>query len=316
MTLGKKLVAYRKLSGLTQQQLGEKLNLSAQAISKWENDLAEPDLSALRTLATLYAVSVDELLDLDSMPSGATEEASDNKNGAEANIMSIVGFCKDCGVTVTEENLGETEPVILCKKCLENRRLAKAEEERRRIEKEKAEALRKQEEERKHAEMVADIKKRTKSQTFWHSVLAALAVVAFIIIGIKFSFPIPFIIIAPYIIFSYVFCVSLETLVQFVFLDWSEKTIQLPGIIFTLDFDGCAFLITTKILFWIIGVLFGIVVGAFGIILGIIIAPFYFPYVMYTIIRDFKLGEENDYLDYPIYNDTTQQQNKNENEII
>ena len=40
MTLGKKLSSYRKIAGLTQQQLGEHLNLSAQAISKWENDLA------------------------------------------------------------------------------------------------------------------------------------------------------------------------------------------------------------------------------------------------------------------------------------
>jgi transcriptional regulator with XRE-family HTH domain len=64
MTLGKKLSGYRKLSGMTQQQLGDKLNLSPQAISKWENDLAEPDLTTLKTLAELYQVTVDKLLDL------------------------------------------------------------------------------------------------------------------------------------------------------------------------------------------------------------------------------------------------------------
>ena len=63
MTLGKKLSCYRKLAGMTQQQLGAHLNLSAQAISKWEKDLTEPDLSTLRALAELYKVTVDELLD-------------------------------------------------------------------------------------------------------------------------------------------------------------------------------------------------------------------------------------------------------------
>ena len=66
MTLGRKLAGYRKLAGFTQQQLGEHLNLSAQAISKWEKDLTEPDLATLRVLAELYKVTVDELLDLNS----------------------------------------------------------------------------------------------------------------------------------------------------------------------------------------------------------------------------------------------------------
>ena len=76
MALGKKLANYRKLAGLTQQQLGEQLNLSPQAISKWENDLAEPDLATLRTLADLYKVSVGELIDPDT---GVSEPAPQEK---------------------------------------------------------------------------------------------------------------------------------------------------------------------------------------------------------------------------------------------
>ena len=65
MTLGKKLSNHRKLAGITQQQLAEQLNLSAQAISKWENDMSEPDLTTLKALARLYNTTVDELLDVD-----------------------------------------------------------------------------------------------------------------------------------------------------------------------------------------------------------------------------------------------------------
>ena len=53
----------RKKNYYTQQALGEKLNISAQAISKWENDLSEPDLATLKKLAELYNISVSEIID-------------------------------------------------------------------------------------------------------------------------------------------------------------------------------------------------------------------------------------------------------------
>ena len=72
MTLGQKLAGYRKLSGMTQQQLGDRLSISAQAISKWEKDLSEPALATMRKLARIYNVTVDELLNLES---GFSEKA-------------------------------------------------------------------------------------------------------------------------------------------------------------------------------------------------------------------------------------------------
>ena len=66
MTLGQKLAGYRKLSGMTQQQLGERLSVSAQAISKWEKDLSEPALATMCKLASIYNVTVDELINLES----------------------------------------------------------------------------------------------------------------------------------------------------------------------------------------------------------------------------------------------------------
>ena len=62
MTLGRRLAFYRKKQALTQGQLGEKLNISAQAISKWENDQAEPDVATLIQLSKILGVTFDELL--------------------------------------------------------------------------------------------------------------------------------------------------------------------------------------------------------------------------------------------------------------
>ncbi len=61
-TLGKKIAEYRKLRNMTQEDLAGKLNVSSQAVSKWENDLSIPDLPLLIELADIFGVSMDELV--------------------------------------------------------------------------------------------------------------------------------------------------------------------------------------------------------------------------------------------------------------
>lgn len=61
-TLGKRIMSHRKRLGLTQDALAEKLGITAQAVSKWENDLSCPDISMLPRLAAIFGVTTDELL--------------------------------------------------------------------------------------------------------------------------------------------------------------------------------------------------------------------------------------------------------------
>lgn len=60
--VGNFIMEKRKALGLTQQQLADKLNVSFQAISKWENGAAYPNIELLRDLAIVLEVSVDEIL--------------------------------------------------------------------------------------------------------------------------------------------------------------------------------------------------------------------------------------------------------------
>ena len=83
MSIGNNLTAYRKRQGLTQQQLGEILNLSSQAISKWENDQAEPDLATIRKLAELYGVSLDALLSPDAAVTPIAVAPAENSASTE-----------------------------------------------------------------------------------------------------------------------------------------------------------------------------------------------------------------------------------------
>ena len=62
MTTAEKLVRLRKEKGLSQLQLAEEINVSHQAISRWEVGLAVPSREKLKALSELYHVSMDYLL--------------------------------------------------------------------------------------------------------------------------------------------------------------------------------------------------------------------------------------------------------------
>ena len=61
-TLGKRIALNRKRLGLTQDKLAERLGVTAQAVSKWENDLSCPDITLLPKLAQVFGITTDELL--------------------------------------------------------------------------------------------------------------------------------------------------------------------------------------------------------------------------------------------------------------
>lgn len=64
-TLGKRIVSHRKRLGLTQDQLAERLGITAQAVSKWEHDLSCPDITMLPLLAQIFGTTTDALLGME-----------------------------------------------------------------------------------------------------------------------------------------------------------------------------------------------------------------------------------------------------------
>lgn len=83
---GDRISFLRKLKGLTQAQLAEKLGISAQAVSKWESGLSCPDIMMLVPLADIFGVSTDMLLGGGQlaggeMPSGGEPEAENSFRG-------------------------------------------------------------------------------------------------------------------------------------------------------------------------------------------------------------------------------------------
>lgn len=62
MNIGNNIAVLRKKKGITQEELANELGVSAQAVSKWENNSSCPDVSLLTKIADYFGVSVDALL--------------------------------------------------------------------------------------------------------------------------------------------------------------------------------------------------------------------------------------------------------------
>lgn len=61
-TFGTRLGRIRKENNYTQETIANKLNVTAQAVSKWENDITSPDIDTLIKLADIFNISIDELV--------------------------------------------------------------------------------------------------------------------------------------------------------------------------------------------------------------------------------------------------------------
>ena len=76
MEIGKKLKDARMRSGFTQESVAEKVNVSRQTISNWENEKSYPDIISVIELSNIYSISLDELLKGDEKMMEHLEEST------------------------------------------------------------------------------------------------------------------------------------------------------------------------------------------------------------------------------------------------
>ena len=86
MELRDKLILLRKEKELSQADLAEILNVSRQAISRWEVGTSVPSMDNLSALSRLYNVSVDSLMRPDNNAETIVKEQVNNEEKEEANI--------------------------------------------------------------------------------------------------------------------------------------------------------------------------------------------------------------------------------------
>ena len=122
-TIGNRIAKYRKERGLTQETLADSMGVSAQAVSKWENDASCPDISLLPQLSKTLGITTDELLTgnsavvrmLTEQERKPLEELTfrvriNTATGDKVRVnlpMSLIKICMEIGVDVVPNMSGD-----------------------------------------------------------------------------------------------------------------------------------------------------------------------------------------------------------------
>ena len=93
MNLGDKILQLRKKNGLSQEQLGEKVDVTRQTISNWELGETTPNPEQLKKMSKAFNVSIDEILDNDSKEFLINKISNTEKlAGIIIKILKVIGF--------------------------------------------------------------------------------------------------------------------------------------------------------------------------------------------------------------------------------
>lgn len=218
MDLGTKITELRKQNNLTQDQLGKELNISAQAVSKWERNLSEPDLYAIKAMSNIFHVSIDTLInDNNDLPVVKTE------------IAKTTLECSHCHKTISKDDAYQLQPSVLCKEC-------RAEVEKQ-IKDLTSTTNKKEENETK---VENKIHKHHFSLLF-KFLLSGVISLVLLVLGLVFgdsksALDICGTIITTLVIFTFLFQVFSETIIQDIVFGSFGKSIQMPGVIFSLEY--------------------------------------------------------------------------------
>jgi len=262
MDIGEKIAALRKTRAMTQADLGKELNVTFQAVSKWERGESSPDFATLSKIAKLFGVPLEYFEE-------GGENAQQEIAAAEEAKSEMLGICTVCGKAVHTGEEYSLSPVV-CKAC--NDKKINEAEQKQLGEKQKQKA---QQEYNRHKNQ----RRRNIGLITAACVSVALIIVMAVVWGMgKATFS--GVGLCAYLIFTlFVFTFVSQLFWDGFVLDvllFGCKIIGTPGVIFTLDLDGIIFLIGVKILFAVLKILVLLVLMLITTICAIIVSPFSF----------------------------------------
>lgn len=300
MTLGEKLKHLRQENSLTQKDLADKLHVSFQTVSKWENGENEPDISTLRELAKLFDCSVDYLINEDEIEH---EEESERNKEDEGVTKTIVvhehekHVCARCGKEIDEEDIAAED---VTKRVRRGRSYRSVTIGQTLYHKGCFEEVLKERAEAKQKARVLRTAKSKKLSFFWGIFGGSLALIITLIallVGAKTLHPAISILISVvvgYGIFSMLYCIISGSYIGEVFVWCAGLSIKFPGLIFSWDLEGFAWLIAMKVLFAVLGFLIGVFALLFAIAFSAALGMISFPFVL---IHNENNGYEDSLID-------------------
>ena len=303
MTLGQKIKKLRNEKGLTQKDLADQVHVTFQTVSKWENDENEPDIGTLRELTKLFGCSMDYLLSEDDEqsveePQQEVVEAAPVVAPVEQVTKTIIihqnelHVCARCGEDINEEDLvseditkkerhGRSTRTVSVgqtfyhKACFEQ------------VKKERAEAARKAK-----LEKASSAKRRCFGWGFAGGTITLGISLWIFLSNTQYIHPalgVGLSLLAGYAIFSMLYCIISGSYIGDVFVWCATASIRFPGLIFSWDLEGFIWVICMKILFAILGFLFGLLALGFAIAFSSTLGVFSFPFVLiHNIHTDYE----------------------------
>ena len=291
MTLGQKIKKLRNEKNLTQKDLADRLYVTFQTVSKWENDENEPDVSTLRELAKLFDCTIDYLLsEEEEQPQKEDKEELEVVHPVEQVTKTVIvhqkelHVCERCKKDIPEDDLvmedicirhalkgrsAEYRKAYYHKECLDivnQERAAKARRDR--------------------AAKASSSKKKCFGWGIAGGVVALTITLLVLLLNpdcravIHPAVSVVLSLVAGYGLFSMIYCILSGSYIGDVFVWCAGLSIKFPGIIFSWDLDGLAFLVVMKVFFAVLGFIIGVLALMFAVGLCAALGMVSFPFIL------------------------------------
>ncbi len=269
----------RNNAGMTQKELAEKLYVTPQAVSRWENGEVEPSVDAISTMAKIFQVTTDEII---GGPEKKPEkETITQKEYVVTQQKPVLAVCEQCnkpiynGAEIVRHHhhgrgtSGYT--TVLCKSC---------------DEKNKKQA---------HDQAVAHGRLQRKRSFLWGGLITAVAVAIVLIATLSENLSTSTVVgasVVALLLFPFLSCLFLQNnFIEDLFESISSWSISMPGLIFSLDLDGIIWLLTVKLALWILGGLLSIFCFLLAVAICMALSIFVYPFALAKNIKHPELTD-------------------------
>ena len=271
----------RNKTGMTQKELAEKLYVTPQAVSRWENGEVEPSIDAISTMAQIFNVTTDEII-------GGPEKKPEKETIVKTEYVAatpkpVLAVCEQCnkpiynGAEIVRKHhsggrgsSGYT--TVICKSCDEKNK------------------------KRAHEQAVANGLLQRKRSFLWGGLITALAVAIALISTLSANLETGAIIgatVGALLFFPFLSCIFLQNnFIEDLFGGIASWSIKMPGLIFSLDLEGIIWLLTVKLALWILGGLISIFCFLLAVAVCLVLSVFVYPYAIVKNIKHPELSDD------------------------
>ena len=280
--ISKNIKNLRKEKGLTQKELADLLHVTSQAVSRWEKGDVEPSIDTISEIASIFEVTTDEIIggpDKKPKPEVVTEVKEKVVVEQGKPVLTICENCKrpiyESEEIVTQTRHHGRSPSTthyICTDC-----------DKKIKEKQKQDAI------------DYGVSQRNKS-FIWGSIIAIIVLLSGIIYAVTQGADggiIALVIILPILTYTFVSCMFLKNnFIGDTFISIASwGFVKFPGLIFSFDLGGFAWLIGMKILFWILGFALGLAAVLLALVICIPLSAIAYPFALMKSYSNPELTE-------------------------